>query len=82
MKEKHSKHLRKELKGSITVEAAVLYPFFLLLTLTLIVLTVKAYHTIQEQACQLYKEVVSEQRFSSSERLRFLDTAFDFFKQE
>lgn len=64
----------------MTVEAALLYPYFFLITVLLIQLTVARYGVVCKQAEQLYDAVFIDRKWETSERLRLTDTAFDFFE--
>lgn len=72
--------MRKRINGSMTVEAAMLYPYFLLITCLLIRLTVARYGMVRKQAATLYDEVFKERKLQTSEVLRLTDTAFDFLE--
>ncbi len=72
--------MRKRVNGSMTVEAAILYPYFLLITCLLIRLTVARYGMVRKQAAELYDEVFKERKMQTSELLRLTDTAFDFLE--
>lgn len=64
----------------MTVEAALLYPYFFLITILLIQLTVARYGVVCKQAGSLYDKVFTNRKWETSERLRLTDTAFDFFE--
>ena len=72
--------MKKKISGSMTVEAALLYPYFLLITCLLIRLTVARYLVVQKQAAELYDGVFKERKLQTSELLRLTDTAFDFLE--
>lgn len=72
--------MKKRINGSMTVEAALLYPYFLLITCLLIRLTVARYLVVQKQAEELYDGVFKERKLQTSGLLRLTDTAFDFFE--
>lgn len=72
--------MKTKIKGSMTVEAALLYPYLLFITFLLVKLTVARYVVVREQAAHLYDEVFSERKLQASELLRGADTAFDFFE--
>lgn len=68
----------QKLKASMTVEAALLYPWMLMITFLLVKLTVYQYVVVQQQAAELYDAVFVERKIETSELLRLADTAFDF----
>lgn len=72
--------MKKRVNASMTVEAAVLYPYFILITCLLIRLTVARYLVVQKQAAELYDGVFKERKLQTSELLRLTDTAFDFLE--
>lgn len=74
--------MKKRVKGSVTVEAALLYPYFLLITCLLVRLTVVRYQVVQQQAAELYDQVFQQRKLQTSELLRLTDTAFAFFEGE
>lgn len=67
------------MKASMTVEAALLYPYLLLITFLLVKVTVYRYAEVQFQAARLYDAVFTEREAEASELLRLADTAFDLF---
>lgn len=71
----------ERVKASMTVEAAFIYPYLLLITFLLVELTVYRYISVRKSAADLYDAVVAEQRITVTERLRLTDTAFDLFEQ-
>lgn len=73
--------MKKRIHGSVTVEAALLYPYFILITCLLIRLTVARYLVVQKQAAELYDGVFKERKLPTSELLRLTDTAFDFLER-
>ncbi len=72
--------MKERINGSLTVEAAFLYPYLLLITFLLVKLTVARYAVVREQAAALYDAEFKERRLEASELLRGADTAFDFFE--
>lgn len=72
--------MKQRVKGSMTVEAALLYPFLLLLAFLLVKLTVYQYAVVREQAAALFDAVFTERNMQASELLRATDTAFDYFE--
>lgn len=72
--------MKKRVNASMTVEVAVLYPYFILITCLLIRLTVARYLVVQKQAAELYDGVFKERKLQTSELLRLTDTAFDFLE--
>lgn len=72
--------MKQRIKGSMTVEAALLYPYFFLITILLVQLTIAKYGVVQKQAATLYDAVMTERKWQTSELLRLTDTAFDFFE--
>lgn len=73
--------MKKRLNASMTVEAALLYPFLLLVTCLLVRVTVYQYVEVRAQAAGLYDAVFTERTMETSELLRATDTAFDFFEK-
>ncbi len=73
--------MKQKLKASMTVEAALLYPFLLLITCLLVKLTVYQYVAVQKQAAKLYDAVFTERHLETPDILRASDTAFDFFEK-
>ena len=71
--------MKKRKKASFTVEAAILYPFLLMITFVLGRTTVFQYVTVREQAAVFYDTVFTERKLVSSEFLRLSDIAFDLF---
>lgn len=72
--------MKRNVNGSMTVEAALLYPYLLFITFLLVRLTVVQYAVVREQAATLYDAVFTERNLQTSELLRATDTAFDFFE--
>lgn len=73
--------MKKCVKGSMTVEAALLYPYMILITILLIKLTVYQYAVVKKQAAELYAAVFTEPVAEISELVRAADTAFDLFEK-
>lgn len=73
--------MKRRIQGSMTVEAAFLYPFLLTITFLLIKLTIGQYVAVNRQAEMLYDSVFAEKRLGTSEVLRLADTAFEFFTE-
>ncbi|MDD6034738.1 MAG: hypothetical protein PUC30_00845 [Lachnospiraceae bacterium] len=73
--------MKQIIKGSMTVEAALLYPFLLLITFLLIKITVYQYRAVLTQAAELFDDVFTERELQAPELLRAADTAFDFFEK-
>ncbi len=73
--------MKQIIKGSMTVEAALLYPFLLLITFLLIKITVYQYRAVLTQAAELFDAVFTERELQAPELLRAADTAFDFFEK-
>lgn len=71
--------MKKRVKGSMTVEAALLYPYLILITVLLIKITVVQYTVVNRQAEELYDAVFTERRMESPELIRAAETAFDLF---
>jgi len=65
----------------MTVEAALLYPFLLMIAFLLVKLTVGQYLAVNRQAAMLYDTVFTEKKMKTSEVLRLADTAFEFFEK-
>lgn len=72
--------MKRDVNGSMTVEAALLYPYLLFITFLLVRLTVVQYAAVKEQAATLCDAVFTEQKLQTSELLRATDTAFDFLE--
>lgn len=73
--------MKQRIQGSMTVEAAFLYPYLLTITFLLVKLTIGQYEAVNRQTAQLYDIVFTEKRLEASELLRFADTAFEFFDE-
>lgn len=73
--------MRGDEKGSMTVEAALLYPFLLLITFVLVQMTLRQYQATAMQAGKLYDAVFTERKMQPADLLRATDTAFDFFEK-
>lgn len=73
--------MKQRLRGSMTVEAAFLYPFLLMITFVLVKLTIGQYLAVNRQAAMLYDAVFTEKKMQTSEVLRLADTAFEFFEK-
>lgn len=71
--------MKRKLNGSVTVEAALLYPFLLTITFLTVQLTLHQYNAVGERAAKLYDTVFTERKFQASELVRASDAAFDFF---
>ncbi len=73
--------MKRRIQGSMTVEAAFLYPYLLMIAFLLVKLTVGQYEAVNRQAALLYDTVFTEKRLETSELLRLADTAFEFFEK-
>lgn len=73
--------MKRRVQGSMTVEAAFLYPYLLAIAFLLVKLTVGQYEAVNRQAAMLYDNVFAEKKAETSEILRFSDTAFDLFEE-
>ena len=73
--------MKRRIQGSMTVEAAFLYPYLLTIAFLLVKLTIGQYAAVNHQAAMLYDAVFAEERMRTSKLLRFGDTAFDFFEE-
>lgn len=73
--------MHKKEKGSITVEAALIYPMLLLITFWLTQMTLRQYQATVVQATKLYDAVYTERKLQSADLIRATDTAFDFFQK-
>ena len=73
--------MKQRIKGSMTVEAAFLYPSLLMIAFLLVKLTIGQYSAVNRQAGMLYDAVFTEKRMETPELLRFADTAFEFFEE-
>ncbi|MBQ8799651.1 MAG: pilus assembly protein [Lachnospiraceae bacterium] len=71
------KEMKKRVNGSMTVEAALIYPYLLLITVLLIQLTMYQYAVVRKQAAKLYDAVLTERETETSELIRATDMAFD-----
>ena len=71
--------MKKRISGAMTGEAALIYPYLLLITVLLIQLTMYQYAVVRKQAAKLYDAVVTEREFEASELIRAADMAFDLF---
>lgn len=73
--------MKQRIKGSMTVEAAFLYPYLLLITFWLVMFTADQYMAVNRQASGLYDAVFTERRWEIPDMLRLADTAFDFLAE-
>lgn len=73
--------MKRRVQGSMTVEAALLYPYLLTITFLLVRLTIGQYEAVNGQAALLYDTVFAAERKETSSLLRFADTAFDLFEE-
>lgn len=73
--------MKRRIQGSMTVEAAFLYPYLLTIAFLLVKLTVGQYEAVNRQAAGLYDTVFTEERSETVKLLRFADTAFEFFEE-
>lgn len=73
--------MKKRRNASFTVEAAILYPFLLMITFVLVRTTINQYVAVRERAAVFYDEVFTERKLTSSELLRLSDIAFDLFEK-
>lgn len=73
--------MKRRIHGSMTVEAALLYPYLLTITFLLVKLTIGQYEAVNRQAELLYDNVFNERVLETSELLRFTDTAFELFEE-
>lgn len=71
--------MQRKLKGSVTVEAALLYPFLLLITFLLVRLTLGEYAATGAQAADLCRTVFTGRRLQAPEIIRASEAVFDFF---
>ena len=71
--------MRKRIRASFTVEAALLYPFLLMITFLLVRTTVYQYAAVTERAAEFYDAIFTGKKLASSELLRLSDVAFDLF---
>lgn len=74
--------MKRKMKGFMTVEAALLYPYFFLITCLLVRLTVARYGVVIGRAAMLHDAVFEQRKPHASEVLRLTDTAFDLFETE
>lgn len=68
-----------EWNGSVTVEAAFLFPVLFTITFLLVQTTLVQYKEVQNQAGILYDAVVKEEKITIADRIRIADTAFEVF---
>ncbi len=68
-------------RGSVTVEAAILYPMLLTVTFLLVQVTLRQYQAVGVQAARLYNAVVTERKMQTPDIIRAAGTAFDFFER-
>jgi len=73
--------MKRRIQGSMTVEAAFLYPYLLTIAFSLVKLTVGQCEAVNRQAAGLYDTVFTEERSETAKLLRFADTAFEFFEE-
>lgn len=66
-------------KGSMTVEAALLFPFLFLITFVLTQNTLVRYEEVTNRAGEFFDAAVREERFMAADKLRIADTAFELF---
>ena len=71
--------MKQRVSGSMTVEAALIYPMLLMITFVLVRITVVQYAVVQVQAGSLYDAVFTERTMKTPELVRAADTAFEFF---
>lgn len=71
--------MQQNLKGSVTVEAALLYPFLLLITFLLVKLTLCQYEAVAARAADLCRTVFTGRGLQSPEIIRASEAIFDFF---
>ena len=74
--------MNRKVKGFMTVEAALLYPYFFMITFLLVRLTVARYGVVTGQAALLYDGVFAQRKLQTTEILRLTDVAFDLFEKE
>jgi len=73
--------MKRRIGASMTVEAALLYPYMLLVMFLLVKLTVFQYAVVREEAAGLYDAVFTERKLSGSELVRLSELAFDLFEK-
>lgn len=73
--------MKRRIRGSMTVEAAFLYPYLLTITFLLVKLTIGQYEAVNRQAALLYDTVFNENSMETSELVRFTDAAFEIFEE-
>ncbi len=71
--------MKQRINASMTVEAALLYPYLLLVTFLVVKMTVYEYVVVREQAAALYDAVFTRKQPGPSELLRLADAAFELF---
>lgn len=71
--------MQQNLKGSVTVEAALLYPFLLLITFLLVKLTLCQYEATGARAADLCRTVFTGRGLQAPEIVRASEAIFDFF---
>lgn len=73
--------MNRRVQGSMTVEAALLYPYLLMIAFLLVKMTVGQYMAVNQQAAILYDAVFTEDKFETSNRIRFADMAFELISE-
>ena len=73
--------MRKKVKGSMTVEAALIYPFLFLVTLFLVRITMYQYVAVRQDAELLFDKVCGDHFLETPELIRISETAFDLFSE-
>lgn len=73
--------MKRRIRASMTVEAALLYPYMLLVTFLLVKLTVFQYAVVREAAGGLYDAVFTARKLSNSELVRLSELAFDLLEK-
>lgn len=73
--------MKKKMKASATVEAALIYPFLFLITFFLVRITMYQYKAVQQEAGVLFDRVCGEDCLQTPELVRISEAAFDLFTE-
>lgn len=73
--------MKKKMKASATVEAALIYPFLFLITFFLVRITMYQYAAVQQEAGVLFDKVCGKGFLQTPELVRISEAAFDLFSK-
>lgn len=73
--------MRKKAKGSMTIEAALIYPFLFLITFFLVRITMYQYVAVRQDAELLFDKVCGDHFLETPELIRISEAAFDLFSE-